>query len=214
MAAINNGNGTNVTVFSVNVAQQKAAIEAEYKALIAGINSELADVTSITVLNVVYTKQALVDKFQGRIDAAEKTKTARTALHALVAAEQDIALDVGPIRMGFKQFVQGRYGATSPELQKFGFTPNKVPQRPVASKQSSIAKSAATRQARLSVGKKQRLKITAPPTPTAAAPADAPPATAAPTAPAEGTTPAAPVATPAAAPSPAAAKPSPSGSNS
>jgi hypothetical protein len=89
-----------------------------------------------------------------------------------VAAEKATRARVAPVRSGLKQFLQSRYGKNAPELQKFGFTPAKVPQRSVASKAAGIALSEATRTARNTMGKKQRLEVTG----TVAAPAAPSPA--------------------------------------
>jgi hypothetical protein len=166
-------NTTSATVSTINIATQKAAVEAEYKAVIAGINSELASETSFVVNGTTFTKAELLARFQARLDAAERTKNDRTALHASVAAERQIATDAGTLRMGFKTWLQGRYGKNSSELQKFGFAQAKKPQRPVSNKSLGIAKNRATRTARSTVGKKQKLKIkgVVPVAPTAAPPA-------------------------------------------
>jgi len=160
MPTIHINTPNNVTISQVNVATQRASLEAEYKALVAGITTELSDVTSVTLRGVVYTKDALIAKFQGRIDASEKTKTARTALHALVAIEQGVDQAVAPLRMDFKQFLNSRYGKNSPELQKFGYLQAKKPQRTVVAKATAVSSNQATRVARGTKGKKQKSKIT------------------------------------------------------
>jgi hypothetical protein len=184
---VNVNTPNNVTVGQINVSTQKASLEAEYKALVTAINNELTDVTSFTLQGAVFTKAALVARFQSRIDAAEKTKTARTALHTLVATEQELQKEIAPLRMAFKQFLNSRYGKNSPELQKYGFLQAKKPQRTVVGKATAIAKNAATRVARGTKGKKQKSKIkgqpsgvTQPPAPVASPTAVAPPAVAAP----------------------------------
>src|SRR5258708_13072153 len=147
---------TNTTLSKVNIASQKAAIEAEYKALLKGIQTELNDVTSFMINQIVVRKQSLMERFQAAIDAAEKTKTDRTALHASVAAERTLQLEVAPLRKGLKRFLESRYGNSSAELQKFGLTPAKVPQRPAATKATGVTKAKATRVARGTKGKKQK----------------------------------------------------------
>lgn len=182
MAATTNAH---VTASTVNISTQKATVEAEYKALITGINSELAGETHFMLNGTLMAKPELVAHFQSRLDAAEKTKTQRTALHATVGAEHALNLEIAPLRMGFKTYLQSRYGKNSPELQKFGFTPAKKPQRPVAAKATGIAKNQATRKARNTIGKKAKLQIkgtvpssSAAPTPPTPPPAPAKPATA------------------------------------
>jgi len=166
---------TNTTISQINISMQKAAVEAEYKALVTGIDSELTGVDSFLINQKTFTKADLVAKFQSRIDAAEKTKVARTALHACVAAERALQAEVAPLRMGFKFFLQSRYGKNSAELQKFGFTQTKATQRSAVAKSTAVSKGRATRQARGTKGKKQKALIKgsppagAPATPTSAA---------------------------------------------
>src|SRR5258708_5940801 len=175
---------TNTTLTKDTIAAQKPASESAYKALLKGIETELKDVTSFLINQIVFTKQSLMERFQARIDAAEKTNADRTALHTSVAAERTLQLEVMPLRKGLKRFLESRYGNSSAELQKFGLTPAKVPQRRAATKPTGVTKAKATRVARGTKGKKQKANIkgTAPVT-SASAPAQAtanPPAPAAP----------------------------------
>jgi hypothetical protein len=173
---------TNVSVTKVNIAAQKATVEAQYKALIAGINAELTADQQFIINGETLSKAALLARFQARLDAAQKTKADRTTLTTTVDAERRLQLEVTPLRTGFKVYLLSRYGKSSPELQKFGFTQTKRPQRPVASKAAGVAKSKATRAARGTAGKKAKLAIkgTVAQPGTAAPPAPTPPAAAPP----------------------------------
>jgi hypothetical protein len=184
---------TNATVSQINISTQKATVEAQYTALKAGIMSpDFNDVTSVMIGKKVYTKAELAAEVQAVLDAVEKTKADRTTLHASVGEEKATRARVGPVRAGFKQFLYSRYGKNAPELQKFGFTPAKVPQKSVAAKAAGVAQAKATRTARSTMGKKQKLDVTASevtlsravPSP---APAPAPAQTAAPAPAAHGT---------------------------
>jgi hypothetical protein len=158
---------TNTTISQVNIATQKATEEAEYQALLNGINSELGDVPTFVIAKRAYTKAELVARFQARIDAARKTKTDRTTLHASVAAERTMRADAAKLRAGFKQYLQSRYGKDSAELQKFGFTQAKTPQRSVVGKAKGLVQNKATRVARGTKGKKQKSTIKGTPPATA-----------------------------------------------
>jgi hypothetical protein len=152
-------------------------VEAQYKALLAGIHTQLVGDEQFIINGATLSKAALLARFQARLDAAAKTKADRTTLATTVAAERGVQLEVGALRMGFKVYLLSRYGKNSPELQKFGFTQTKKPQRPVAKKAVGIAQNKATRTARGTVGKKAKLAIkgTVAQAPTAAPPAHAPP---------------------------------------
>lgn len=150
---------TNTTVSQINISTQKATIEAEFKALVVGLQTELAGVSSFVVRKKQYTNPELVAMFQSRIDAAEQTKADRTKLHASVVAERALHQQVMPLRAGIKSFLQSRYGKDGAELQKFGFTPAKTPQGSTAAKSAGVSKSKATRDARGTKGKKQKALV-------------------------------------------------------
>ena len=165
---------TATTVGSVNVSEQGAKVIAAFQALIDGINTELTDLKSLVINKQPVTKAQLLAAFQGRLTAAQNTKAARLAYHAAVATEAQVAEQVAPERAGVKLYLVQRYGKTSPELQTFGFTPAKVPQKTAASKASAATKAKATRQALGTMGKKQKkaaLAILAASAPPAAQPA-------------------------------------------
>jgi hypothetical protein len=147
---------TSTTVGKINVAAQRAKVEAQFTALVNGINTLLTSVTTFDLATGAISKTDLVAKFSSRISAAEKTKAARLALHAAVAEEAQIALQVTPYRRDFKAYVVSKYGKNSPTLQVFGFTQAKTPQKSALAKAQGVAKAKATRAATGTKGKKQR----------------------------------------------------------
>jgi len=147
---------TNTTVGKINVAAQRAKVEAQFTALVNGINTQLTDVSAFVFLEQSIPKAQVVSRLTARIDAAEKTKTARLALGAAVVAEAQSVAGTTPLVVGLKTFLQSRFGKKSPKLQTFGFTQAKTTQKSVAAKSVSVAKAKATRTAIGTKGKKQR----------------------------------------------------------
>jgi hypothetical protein len=147
---------TNTTVAKINVSQLKAKVEAQFTALVNGINTVLASVTTFELATATIAKKDLVDKFSSRIAAAEKSKAARLALHTAVAEETKLAAEVAPYRRDMRAFLVSRFGNGSPTLQVFGFTPAKATQKSATAKAQGVAKAKATRQALGTKGKKQR----------------------------------------------------------
>ena len=147
---------TSFTVGKVNVSAQKAKVEAQFTALVNGVETLLTDVTTFLFRNQQVPKTQVVTVFSARIAAAEKTKAARIALHQAVMDEKAAAAAAKPLVSDVKGFVTNRYGKDSPTLQQFGFTPAKAPQKSAASKASGVAKAKATKQALGPTGKKQR----------------------------------------------------------
>jgi hypothetical protein len=71
-----------------------------------------------------------------------------------------VVAEVAPVRAAIQSVLQGRYGKGSSKLLAYGFTPQKVAERTVASKAGAIVKNEATRTARGTKGSKKKLEIT------------------------------------------------------
>jgi hypothetical protein len=147
------------TTLTITIAKQKVDIEAEYRALIAGMTTRYASIDSYILLGQTYSKAQLVAKFQARIDGSEATKGARANLHTKVAEEKAVDKEVRPLRAAMKSFIQTREGKQSPQLQAFGFPESKAPKTKPAVKAEAVLKSKATRQARGTKGRKQKAGI-------------------------------------------------------
>ncbi len=165
------------TLSTINIATQKTTIEAEYKTLINGINTELAGVDSFVINGITYSRADLLAQLQSRITASEATKTARTALHNAVNSEQDLQQQMLLVRAGMRAYLVSRFGKGSGKLQLFGFAQTKTTQKTAQSKAAAVAKAKATRTARGTLGKKQKSGIKG------VVPVQATPASSGPTAP-------------------------------
>jgi hypothetical protein len=153
------------TTTTVNVTAQKATLAALLAALVKGVSTELAGVDSIVLDGTTYARTDLLARIQAALDAFASVKTARTALAQAVASQDAAVAQAKPLRAGVKRFLQLKYGPTSPKLQEFGFTPTRVPVTSVKTKAEAKVKSAATRAARGTKGKKQKAQITGASTP-------------------------------------------------
>jgi hypothetical protein len=170
-----------------NVSQLKAKVEAQFTALVNGLNTVLTDETVFKFADGDVAKADLVTRFSSRIAAAEKTKAARLALHAAVAAEAKVAAEVAPYRADVRAYLVYRFGKGSPILQQFGFTQAKVPQTGAVARAQGVTKAVATRKALGTKGKRQRKQAAkalnqtpAQPAAPAASPVPAPPSPPAP----------------------------------
>jgi hypothetical protein len=167
--ANNNNNGT------------KLSVEASYQALVAGMLASYGPTATFTIRGVTYSRDQLVQRFQQRIAAAEQTKSSKNAWHADVQSERQVDIDVRLFREGMRSHLEATLGKDSANLRDYGFSPRKPRTKTVKVKAQALAKAAATRAARQTMGKKQRKAIKAPPAPqpTAAPPNAAPPPAAA-----------------------------------
>jgi hypothetical protein len=141
---------------TITIAKQKLDVEAEYRALITGMNTVYANVDPYRLNGQDMPKAEVLAKFQSRVDAAEATKAARAALRASVAKEKAVDKEVKPLRSGMKHFIVSREGQGSPVLQAFGFPEVKTPKTKPAVRASAALKAKATREARGTKGRKQK----------------------------------------------------------
>jgi hypothetical protein len=146
---------------TVSVTTQKLDTEAEYQALIDGINAMLPGVDPFDLAGQSIPRAQLLAAFESRVDAARSTKAQRLALLAAIAHEKEVNSRTKPLRAAFKTYAQGRYGKSASELQKFGLVPNRTPKKTATKKAAAVAKGQATRKARGIQGRQQRAAITA-----------------------------------------------------
>ena len=74
-------NTTPATTAGTDIAAQKATVEAVFTALIKGITNDLPTVDPFNLGGKAIPRATVLSSLQARIDAAEKTKAARTAFH-------------------------------------------------------------------------------------------------------------------------------------
>ena len=156
-------NVTNNAPTITTVTHTKVLDEAQLQTLVSGILANLDSSTSLSISGGTYTIAEMVGRIQERIAAAERTKASKNLWHSDVQAERQVAAALRPLLKGMQRFVQSRYGEDSAKLAEFGFTPRKPRQVSAKTKADAAVKATATRKARNTVGKKQRLAIKAPP---------------------------------------------------
>ena len=172
----------------------KAAALARVQAIIAGTNKHFPN-GSFTIGSTVYTTASLIQVFQGLADAMTARNTAEAGAKDALAAEHAMQTRVGPILLAYKRLVLAAFANATQTLVDFGLTPPKA-RTPLTTEQRAAraAKAKATRIARGTTSKKQKLAVKGDVTgiavipvtaPTAAKPSAQPVATA-PSAPAMG----------------------------
>lgn len=143
--------------------------------VIVGITKDLQNVPTLLIAGQAFTPQSLVGLVQSRIDSANAVVIARAQYLEAVKAYKALNTKLNPVIRGLRQYVYNAFGETSPKLADFGFTPPKRATQTAEQKAEAAKKRAATRKARNTMGKKQRLKVTGDPTPPATPPAPATP---------------------------------------
>ena len=152
--------------------------------VVVGIGKNLQNVASLAVGGSTLTMVAIEALVQSRIDAASAVDVARANWLDATAKYEALNAQVTPVVRGLRRYVIDAFGENSPVLADFGFTP---PKKVVLTPEQNVAraeKALATRKARGTMGKKEKLKIkgtvatTAPATPASPVPSPAPTATA------------------------------------
>jgi hypothetical protein len=163
---------TPVTPVTTNLTTQKLDEQAQYQQLVDGIGTLLPGVDPFEIGGASVARAALLGTFQQYIDAAKATKALRLELAAQLAKEREAQAAAKPLRADFKVYLQGKYGRTSPQLQKFGFVQNRRPRRSAKNKAAGVEAASATRKKVGTKGRQQKAVAKA----QASAPIGAPPA--------------------------------------
>jgi len=142
--------------------------------LIAGVQQHQAQFASVSVDGQMMTSANIVALLQGRVDAVKAVENAETALEAAHKAERDGRVKSSTFRSALVRLIVGMFLSSPDTLAAFGLTAPKAGTKSVTTKAKAIAKSKATREARHTMGKNQKLEITGSPE-TPAAPVTATP---------------------------------------
>ena len=174
--------------------KSKGTILAQLQALITGLQKQFPN-GQFTLGNTAFTTATLVQALQSLIDAINAVNTAQANAKVAVAALGVTVAKVGPVVLALKRSLLAMFGDATDILALFGLEPQKAPApRTGPEIAAAAAKANATRIARGTTSKKQKLAITGNVTgvqvipitaPTEAAPSQ--PATATPTAAPQGT---------------------------
>jgi hypothetical protein len=126
---------------------------------IAGVRKPLAGDPPIAVDGVTYTAADIERILQASIDTTDATTAATAVFHKAVAAERAAHAEGDALDRGLRTLLLHRYLSSPDTLADFGVTP---PQRQTPSAVTvadAVAKRAATRLARHTMGKRQKAGI-------------------------------------------------------
>ncbi len=145
---------------TTKLTKTKAATLALLQALIAGTQKHFPS-GSFTLGSTSYTAASLIPILQGFANAITAVNAVQANAKDTVATMHGVEATVGPIIQAYKRFVQVSFSNATQTLTDFGLTPPKV-RAPltVEQKAASAAKAKATREARGTTSKKQKLAIT------------------------------------------------------
>jgi hypothetical protein len=132
---------------------------ARVQAIIAGTNKRFAN-GSISFANTTYTAAALVQLFEKLAAAIAKVNAAEASAKDAVTALRGVHAQVNPVLRDYRRFVLATFGTATEALADFGLAPPKAPApRTTEQRAAAKAKLRATRQARGTTSKKQKLVV-------------------------------------------------------
>ncbi len=139
--------------------QNRAATLARVQALIAGTQRHFPS-GSFTLGNVMYTTATLVQSLQRLASAIAAVDGAHVGVKDAVAALAGIETNVAPLVRDYTRFVQAAYASAPQQLADFGMQPPKARTQLTSEKLAArTAKLRATRAARGTTSKKQKLAV-------------------------------------------------------
>jgi hypothetical protein len=128
--------------------------------VVAGIRKHMPPGRKVYLDGKAYTSKELIALFQEQVDAIDAVRSARAALTAAVRKERVVAKKVNAATLGLQSIVRPMFALGSAALADFGWAPPKKPgPKTTAAKLAGVLKAAATRKARRTMGRRQRLKI-------------------------------------------------------
>jgi hypothetical protein len=137
----------------------KAATLARVQGLILGIQKHFPNGT-LTFGNVTHTTATLVQTLQGLADAIAAVNAARVNAKVASAALTTMEPDATPLVGDLTRFIEVTFGNAPQQLSDFGLQPPKARKQLTAEQLAArTAKAKATRQARGTSSKKQKLAV-------------------------------------------------------
>ena len=137
----------------------KASLVLLLEAMIAGTQKHFPT-GSLTVGNTSYTATSIDKLLQSLVDATSAMDDAHKAWQQAVLEQRAIAATVRPFVKGYSSYLRATFGAAVQTLADFGLSPIKARTPSTVQKKAAAAeKRLATREARHTMGAKQKADI-------------------------------------------------------
>jgi hypothetical protein len=151
----------------------------KHRQAIAGIRKHFASAPTMVLGGTPTTPNDAIATLQGSIDAIDAASATAHAFHGAVAAQHAAIAKGSGLLTDLKTLVKSQLGSSEGVLGAFGFTSPSRQTPDEATKAAAVAKRAATRAARHTMGKRQKLAVKgdvkgADTTPATSAPAPSP----------------------------------------
>jgi hypothetical protein len=128
--------------------------------VVTALRNGVLGLSQLALAGKVYTESEAADLVQGRIDARAKLLRAKADWEAAIKTYEAVDKLVDLAVRDLRNAVIGAHGEDSPKMAEFEFVPRKKPVYTQEQITATVAKRAATRLARGTKGRKQKLAIT------------------------------------------------------
>jgi hypothetical protein len=149
----------NTVMSTIPSSQSKATALAQVQALMAGTEKHFPN-GSFTLGNTTYTTASLLQALRSLEDAVTALAAAHSSTKDAVSALRATETKVAPLLRDYRGFVRATFSTTAASLADFGLAPPKA-RKPLDSEKraAATAKMRATRIARGTTSKKQKLAV-------------------------------------------------------
>ncbi len=125
----------------------------------AGLRSELSTVGQLPIGKSTMTPEAIAQVFDERVAATLAVQAAAAAYRTAVKANRDTRARTATFVNAARQIVTGMFVESPDALAKFGLAPRRTGKRSTTATTIAVLKNKATREARHTLGKRQKEKI-------------------------------------------------------
>ena len=129
--------------------------------IIAAVDKYFASATQMAIAGKQFTPATLKAVFQAEIDANSAADSTRAVYKQQIVEAKAARGNASGLRQELRTYILGNYGAAAVTmLEDFGMSPKTKSTPTAETKAEAVVKAAATRKARHTMGKKQKLAIT------------------------------------------------------
>jgi hypothetical protein len=143
----------------VTTKSPKGQVVETAKQLIAGATKNLAAGTTVSFAGGSYTPDQVTQKLQALVDLRSNVDAAKAAVREKLALEAAQAPALTAFARQFRAFAKATFVTSPSALADFGINPKSRGPQTVEAKTVAVAKRAATRAARHTMGSKQKLSV-------------------------------------------------------
>jgi hypothetical protein len=138
--------------------RSRSARKTLLRAYVAGIKKLLGGTPKITIASVEYTPAELSQFFQDELDTITDVEAAEATRKTARLRERRSWKNNRPTHRAFESFIRGAF-TSAKHLAEFSLKPDKKPKKTVEVKVKAADKARATREARHTMGSRQKKKV-------------------------------------------------------